>query len=485
VREPGAVVESHADVGRLKLDASTRWWYGLGSIAESAKGGAFGFVPFFYSQILGLSPALYGLASMIAQISDAVSDPVVGTLSDNTRGRWGRRHPWMLASTLPTAVCLMLLFYPPSGLGTTGLFIWVAGLSVALRSCLTMFSIPHNALGAELSTDYGERTRIVSYRATVSIVMSSAFPAFAYAMIFRSSPGEDGRLVVGNYTFLAMISAALAIAAVVGSCWGTRRTIPHLPLPATRRNLRLLDPFRDVLDALRNRNFRWIFLGFVTVGVSGGAASFLGAFTWAYFWQFETSTIGAILLLSLAGPALAFAAMPYLSNRFEKKHIYLWVFTMHIVNAVWWYGGRMLDLLPENGTAAIFVLAVFHQILMMGGVVIQSTLGPSMLADVADEHEVITGERKDGVFMAAMGFGLKAPLGFGHALGGLMLGWVGLAAGIQPSEVPPDVVFRLGVAGGPFIALTYVIPIFMISRYQIGRARHAELRRILDARKTQ
>ncbi len=70
------------------VDSFTRWAYGIGSVAESAKGGAFGFVPFFYSSVLGLSPALYGLAAMIAQISDAISDPVVGTLSDNTRSRY-------------------------------------------------------------------------------------------------------------------------------------------------------------------------------------------------------------------------------------------------------------------------------------------------------------------------------------------------------------------------------------------------------------
>ena len=105
------------------VDGATRWAYGIGSVAESAKAGAFGFVPFFYSSVLGLSPVLYGLAAMIAQISDAISDPVVGTLSDNTRSRYGRRHPWMAASAIPIAVFLLLLFAPPDALSPFGLFV--------------------------------------------------------------------------------------------------------------------------------------------------------------------------------------------------------------------------------------------------------------------------------------------------------------------------------------------------------------------------
>jgi Na+/melibiose symporter-like transporter len=472
-----------ASPGTPSVDIPTRVAYGIGSVAESAKGGAFGFVPFFYSSVLGLSPALYGLAAMLSQISDAISDPVVGTLSDNSRSRYGRRHPWMAASAIPIAACLLLLFEPPGELSDLGLFAWVTLLSIALRTALTMFSIPHNALGAELSTDYAERTQIVSYRAAVSIVVGQLFPAFAYAVVFRNvAEGQDGRLIPENYTILAVISAVMAVVFIGLSVWGTRHVIARLPVPEDKRKLRILDPFRDVLDALQNRNFRWIFLGFVTVGVSGGAASFLGAFTYAYFWKFAPTTVGMISLLSLLGPVAAFSLTPYLSRRWEKKRIFVWVFSFHIVNAVWFYGGRLLDLLPANGTTALFVLAVLHLASMMAGVVIQSTLGPSMLADVADEHEVVTGERKDGVFMAAMGFGLKVPLGFGQFVGGLLLAWVGLEAGLQPSEVGDDVVFRLGMAGGPFIALTYIVPIYCISRYQLDRARHAELRSILDAR---
>jgi GPH family glycoside/pentoside/hexuronide:cation symporter len=105
-----------------------------------------------------------------------------------------------------------------------------------------------------------------------------------------------------------------------------------------------------------------------------------------------------------------------------------------------------------------------------------------MIADVADEHEVASGERKEGVFFAALAFAIKVPTGLGQALGGVLVGWVGIPPGAQPGAVEADVVFRLGLAAGPIVAATYAIPLYLFTRFDLSRARHRELRRVLDAR---
>jgi GPH family glycoside/pentoside/hexuronide:cation symporter len=105
-----------------------------------------------------------------------------------------------------------------------------------------------------------------------------------------------------------------------------------------------------------------------------------------------------------------------------------------------------------------------------------------MIADTADEHEVATGERKEGVFFAALAFALKVPTGLGNALGGFLVGWVGIAAHTQPGGAAPDELFRLGMAAGPIVALTFLVPFYLFTRFHLTRERHAELRRVLDGR---
>ena len=496
-----------------RLPTATLAGYGSGAVAVAAKDAAVvHFLAFFYSQVVGLPAWLYGLSAFLAQAIDAFADPVLGTLSDNTRTRIGRRHPWMAASALPIGAFFLLLFAPPSeppdwplfawlARGWDALaaavtwfsvpsatpaqwavFCWIALVQTCLRSLLSVFAIPHTALGAELSTEYEERTRIVSYRTLLAFIVGILLPAGAYVFVFRKVGDADGRLLAANYEVYAWASAVAAVLAVAIACASTWKLIPELPLAGERRKLALLDPLRDVAEALRNRNFRWIFLATVAIGASTGVTTILGTYTFAYFWEFTTGQAGALTVFSLIPTFVAFGMLRPLGARFEKKHITLWCMALVILNSLWWYGGRLLGLLPANGSGAIFALAFLHQFVVVAAVVVWSTLYPSMIADVADEQEVTTGERKEGVFFAALAFALKVPTGLGNALGGLLVYWAGLPAHAEPGTVDADAVFRLGLAAGPIVAASYLIPLYLFTRFHLTRERHAELRRALEER---
>src|SRR5262249_2974691 len=153
---------------------------------------------------------------------------------------------------------------------------------------LSVFSIPHTTLGAELSTDYEERTRIASYRTLLAWIVGILLPAWAYTFVFRTTFESDGRLVPANYVFYARASAIAATLSVLVSCVTTWRLIPLLRVPATRRKLDFFDPLRDVREALRIPNFRWLFLATLSVGASTGITTILGTYTWTYLWEFST-----------------------------------------------------------------------------------------------------------------------------------------------------------------------------------------------------
>jgi Na+/melibiose symporter-like transporter len=462
---------------------AARVGYGTGAVAVTVKDASVvHFLAFYYTQVIGLPGWLYGLSALIAQTVDAIIDPVLGTLSDNTRTRWGRRHPWMAASALPIGGGFLLLFAPPSDAPQWATFLWITLVQTGLRMLLSVFSIPHTTLGAELSTDYEERTRIASYRILLAWIVGILLPAWAYIYVFQKTEVSDGRLVPGNYAFYSWASALTATAAIVITCLATWRLISDLPPPGAKRKLDLLDPVRDVIDALRTRNFRWIFLATLAIGASTGVTTILGTYTWTYFWEFSTDQSAALTLFALVPTLVAFGLLRPLGTRFEKKPIMLWCMALVILNLLWWYGGRLFGLLPANGSTAVFALAFVHQFVVVIAVVIWSSLSPSMIADVADEHEVVTGERKDGVFFAALAFALKVPTGLGQALGGVLVGWVGIPVHAQPGSVDADAVFRLGLAAGPLVAVSFLIPIWLFTRFHLTRARHAELRRTLDGR---
>src|SRR5262245_9278384 len=256
------------------LSLGTRLGYGSGAVAVAAKDAAVvHFLAFYYTQVIGLPGWLYGISALFAQVFDAFSDPVLGTLSDNSRSRFGRRHPWMAASALPIGVGFLLLFAPPSEAPRWLVFVWITFVQTSLRVLLSVFSIPHTTLGAELSTGYEERTRIASYRTLLAWLVGILLPAWAYACVFQKTPESDGRLVPGNYAFYAWASALAATLAVIVSCVTTWRLIPELPVPRAKRKLGLLDPLRDVQEALRIPNFRWIFLATLAIGGSTGVTT--------------------------------------------------------------------------------------------------------------------------------------------------------------------------------------------------------------------
>jgi Na+/melibiose symporter-like transporter len=117
--------------------------YGIGSVAFGVKNNGFDyFFLIFYSQVMGVSAYLVSLAIMIALMVDALSDPLIGYLSDNTRSRWGRRHPFMYAAAAPAAVAYYFVWNPPVGLEGDALFPYIVTIAVLVRTLITVYEIP-------------------------------------------------------------------------------------------------------------------------------------------------------------------------------------------------------------------------------------------------------------------------------------------------------------------------------------------------------
>ena len=199
-----------------RLSVPTKFFYGFGSVAFGVKDQGFSYLLLiFYNQVVGLPSATVGLAIMIALIIDSFLDPIMGQVSDNWRSRWGRRHPFMYAAALPVALSYLLLWNPPQGWSHDALFVYLIVVAVIIRSFITMYEIPSAALAAELTTDYDERTKVMSYRYFFAWWGGLTMTLLALK-VFLTPDAEHpvGQLNPAGYVTYGYVAAAVIFAAL-------------------------------------------------------------------------------------------------------------------------------------------------------------------------------------------------------------------------------------------------------------------------------
>jgi Na+/melibiose symporter-like transporter len=135
---------------------------------------------------------------------------------------------------------------------------------------------------------------------------------------------------------------------------------------------------------------------------------------------------------------------------------------------------RLLDLMPENGNPVLFYIIAVHVIILVSAGVAIGISTSSMIADVVDENELVTGKRQEGMFFSAIAFTAKATSGIGGFVAGVALDIIDFPTMADPATVAPDKVFKLGLAVGPGLMLLFLVTLIFLSRYQITRDRHAE-----------
>jgi GPH family glycoside/pentoside/hexuronide:cation symporter len=171
----------------------------------------------FSTDVLLIAPAVMGAIFSLSRIWDAISDPLAGYLSDRTTFRLGRRRTWILASCLPISLGFYAVFAPPFSMEGTSLTIWMTIAIIGFYSAMTLFFVPHMALGAELSTDYHERSRLFGVRHIFYILGSILSLGAMYLLINEEfSPDGNVRLLARDLAFVAIaIMVVLVIYAVV------------------------------------------------------------------------------------------------------------------------------------------------------------------------------------------------------------------------------------------------------------------------------
>ncbi len=481
--------------GSLSLGLKLR--YAMGGAAEGSITYAFnGFNFIIYTVVFGLPGTLAGGAVFLSIILDAVSDPLIGYLSDRWKSRWGRRHPFIYFAALPLGAAIYCIYQPPAsllasggdllsvfGLEATGtqwlLTLWLFVFASLLKFFLTCYHLPHLALGSELSDNYLERTRIFRYNTLFSFGGGAVLSWSFYNLVVGDKP-----IAEIDTSWFASILAVFGAIVIFLTAYLTRERIPHLPQPpADQAPFAFLTFLKDASVVFKNRNYMMLFFGLFFLSPMIGVRETLGANMSLYYWEIPAPLIALFPIVAAVSYIPAMMLVAYLNNRFEKGGTMRGVVLVAAIAASLPVTLRSLGLLPDNGSAWIFPIVCMSVFFYYGCLAVLNTTVYSAIADVVDEQELSSGLRQEGIFYAVRTFFAKVANGLGHLLAGIAIDVIGFPAKAVVGEVPAQVIFDLGIFEAIIAVLPVIGAIYFYGKYSIDKERHQAIRAELAQKK--
>lgn len=450
---------------RSNINFSTKIAYGVGEVASEITGSilAFFFL-FFLTNIAGLTAGLAGTIFLIGKISDAINDPIIGWLSDRTRSRWGRRYPWMVVAAIPLGVCFALLWWIPSPINQTGLFIYYICLGLIFFIAYTAVVLPYATLGAELTEYYDERTILISYKARFSIGASIVGLLIAQGVFSVISHPERKYLVLGS------ICGLIAILSVYWCVFGTYQRFQTLQKKRAQVSRPPMLPLKEQIQiALSNRPF------LLVVGIY--LCSWLGVQVTAtmlpYFvvnWMQLPDHHFTQMALAVQGTALLMIAVwSHLGQRWGKRKVYC--------------VGIPLTLIAQAGLFLLQPGQVFAMygigILAGAGLAVAYLIPWSMLPDVIDLDELKTGQRREGIFYAFVVQLQKIAIAIAFFIVGKILDFAGFVSNnsqdVAVTNQPDSALLAIRWLIGPLSSLVLIGGLIFALIYPITREFHEEI----------
>lgn len=452
--------------------------YSVGECANSLlMNSLLGFAMLYYTDALGLKHSLAGIAMAVAVFWDAVTDPVMGHITDNTRSRFGRRHPYILLGGVAAIITFVFLWYVPDVVKSNAqaLFWYLVIINLLQRTTITVFVIPYVALGFEMCTDYDGRVKLQGIRSAMNMAANLLGPALAWSLFFSNNEPVRATSLEENYLHMGLSFAVISLICILFVLVATRKRMRDSRQLMIERD-RLRGFLRDMKGIVSDFYPRYVFVFIVTVTVGVALVSSLQMYLYEHFMGFG----GAEKSLAHGGTMVGFAtgalAGGLLTRKLEKKGAVYFGGIVSIGSNFILAGlflsevlapGQSVTVMSWTIPYAFIIFVVFQGLYWLGNGVIFPT-ATSMMADVSEIHEIKTGINRDGAYAAVFTFSQKCAMSIGLLISGYLLTLVGFEAGLGVVQ-RPEVVWKLcGVTllVGPLISL---ISLGLIRLYPVNK----------------
>ncbi|MEM9374351.1 MAG: MFS transporter [Planctomycetota bacterium] len=445
--------------------------YGLGGFVPIALFNSVGQLSGLILNVgLGISAILVGVAQMVPRFWDAITDPVMGHLSDNTRGRWGRRRPYIFFGGLVVSISFVAMWSMPRGWEPMAQFWFFMGTSLVFYTAVTMFEIPHGALGMEMTDDYHERTRLFgakSFIGNLGAIVTPWFYALANRDFFKAGGDE-----VDGMRRVAYIAAAMVLVPAFACAFLCKERHTEQIRSQDRESL-----WSSLKSTTSNRTFLLLVaIVFATVmgfNLVNGFANYI-----AIFYLFSGDKDAASVLLGNNGSAwaitsvLAVFPLVLLSKRLGKNRT--------MTSAILLMGGAQVSkVVCYNPDLPYLVL--IPTVMLAAGMLMFFTLASAMVADVCDEDELTTGTRSEGSYYSVFWWFMKMGMAFAYLVAGVLITMTGFDETSDTQTERTMLLMRVFEIGLPVGLCT--LSLLLVRKYPLTEARAYEVKARLDVRR--
>jgi Na+/melibiose symporter-like transporter len=454
-----------------RLPRRTRLVYSLGALALGVRDTGFNtFLLIFYNQALGLSAGMAGLALALTLVADAFFDPMIGVVSDGWRSRLGRRHPFLYGAAVPAALAYFLLWNPPHGVGQTGLFAWLLAVSIAARFLVSVFEVPFSSLVAEFTTDYDERTSLLTWLFVVGWLGGLTLAVCAYAIFLRPTVGDaSGMMNRAGFANFGLVGSIVMIFGMLAAALGTQGRVRTLAQPTAAR------PGPAALAAaLGNPSVVALLVSVILLSAVTGFSNSLYNYIQVFIWGLSSAQIGILATAPFVAVFVVLAATPWITRGRDKKRVAIAVALVAIVGQPLPVLLRLAGVFPANGSPPLMPILTLHSAFETGVWMLFSIVSSSMVADLVDAEQRRSGQPAAGAIFALRIFAQKTVSGLGVLLSGLALGAIGFPAGGAAGAVSAQIVRRLGEEYALVYIVLGVAAAAALVGYRVTRAGHAE-----------
>jgi GPH family glycoside/pentoside/hexuronide:cation symporter len=437
-----------------RLPWSQKAAYGLPAFALAVVGiPVYVYLPKFYSDVVGIDIAVMGYILLAVRLFDAVSDPLIGVLSDHTRTPFGRRRPYILAGGFLVALTMFLLFTPPDGAAENHT-LWFGVCIFALFLAWTAVIVPYESLGPELTFDYDERTALFAVRDGLLIagtLVAAVSPAVVGAL-FGTEPTPAGER--RKFFWLAVCYAPF----LIGTCAWCVYRIREPGQPVATAAAPTLQGWRSIQA---NRPFMILLAAYTISAVGSNLPATLILYYVDYVLQSQRADL--FLMLYFVTGIVFLPAWIKMAERYDKK--IAWLLSMAINTGVF-----MGVFFLGPGDEWLYGLLVVGSGLGFGATL---ALPSAIQADVIDYDELLTGKRREGLYVGIWSIAKKlaAALGVGAALA--FLGGAGYEPNVAQSE---DVVLTLRILYALVPCLCNIVALGVALAYPLDAATHRAIR---------
>lgn len=461
-----------------RVPLSQKIAYGAGSMTEQFAGNITKqmFTPVFNIG-LGISPAVIGVVLMVYRLWDAMTDPVLGNISDNARTRWGRRRPFIVVGGVLTGLCLPLLWQASPQWSQGAIVAWMIGAGILLYSVFTLWSMPYYSLGMELTPDYNERTRVLAWRAIFSkctVIFGGWLLALAALPVFANPETGEPDLARGMRAMSWAMGGVILVVAILPGLFVKERYYGKEVKRQPRVGL-----WKGLRETFRCRPFQKVLGVYVCQTVGSSLVASLGLYLNIYYVcggdVQKASIIQGVKSTVVFLPGLL--SVPFWTWACEKigkkgalRATILMGFGANIL--VWFCytpAYPYLQIVPQ-----IFLSAFGSAIWM---------IVPSMQADIVDHDELHTAERREGSFSSVFSWVSKLSMTFTTGVSGLIIVWCGFDVVKYGKDQPPEVLRSMLHWYVFFPMLFWAAALLILHFYPITAERAREIRRRLEERR--